>query len=232
MNRKGFTEPNVRAYKFIKDYCHANGLTKENLSMMTLLLPPGSVLRDHELMMLVERLLYKVEAKYIICIEPVLNNKDLYRKAGFNDYKDDLPWFHAHVLIEDQRLDMVSLRREWNLIVNSSNKKLFLCTPLESSLCTAMNYVVKFLEKQREGEMIFKFDNHSNDHKPEITDQAEAPKMKSVDGEEQNDKTYRGKSFTISIAAFLIKVFEQITMRKMLFQLWINNIVSQMIKLE
>lgn len=143
-------------YKTAMDYCLVHSMTKENSSVLTLLLPPGNFSDAQEVKNYLHSFVQDIDAPpAIISIEPVVPRNDLDTMSLLKMYgkcrTELLPFYHAHILVKDDCLDSNVLRKKWNEIVGSKLKKLFQFAPVEKTIRDVVNYVTKFLEEKRGG---------------------------------------------------------------------------------
>lgn len=142
-------------YKLAMDYCHEHSITKENSSVVTLLLPPGNFSSEQEMQIYLNSLVQEFDAPAIISIEPVVPGNDLGTMSLLKMYgkcrTELLPFYHAHILVKDESLNSTILQNKWNEIVGSKLQKLFRCSPLEKSIREVVNYITKFFEVKRCG---------------------------------------------------------------------------------
>lgn len=142
-------------YKMVMDYCQDNCMTKENTSVLTLLLPPGNFSDAKEVKNYLYSFFQEIDAPAVLSIEPVLPGNALSTMSLLKMYgkcrTELLPFYHAHILVKDESLNSTVLQNKWNEIVGSKLQKLFRCSPLEKSIREVVNYITKFFEVKRGG---------------------------------------------------------------------------------
>lgn len=150
-NKIGVTK--TEAYLELKGLCDKYGFNKSNSSFLTLLLPPNSEIRQEAFLHLVKKLLHGFEC--IISIEPVVGFSETYANAHFKEYKDNLPFCHAHIIIKEKKYEVRVLKDDWFKLVGSSKKRLFHCTHLRETITSALDYMTKYFEKKYNASPIF-----------------------------------------------------------------------------
>ncbi len=143
-------ETQTEVYKKIKEVAEENGFDKDNSSMLTLLLRPGSTMREKQLLKKVDELLSPLNRTYMAVVEPVLGEPELYNNAGYY-YHENKPWYHVHILIQEFGLELRGLSTQWFNIVGKSSKRLFHCSHVKDSICATINYMTKWFEEKRDG---------------------------------------------------------------------------------
>lgn len=142
-------------YKLAMDYCQEHCMTKENSSVLTLLLPPGNFSDAEEVKNYLYSFFQEIDAPAVLSIEPVLPGNTLSTMRLLKIYgkcrTELLPFYHAHILVKDESLNSTVLRNKWNEIVGSKIQKLFRCSPVEKSIREVINYITKFFEVKRGG---------------------------------------------------------------------------------
>lgn len=164
-------ETQKEVYNKIKEVVEYHGFKKENSSMITLLLQPGATDREEQLLKKVHRLLAPLNRTYAAVVEPVVGEPEIYELAEYY-YHEHKPWFHVHILIQEEGKELRSLSSEWFKIIGKSTKRLFHCSHIKDSIASTVNYMTKYFEAKRDGnpcyhiyqvEQIDKYEEPTND---------------------------------------------------------------------
>lgn len=144
-----------RVYKEFKKHCEEYGFVEANSSSLTLLAPAGITIGEAEFLKLVKEFLNGHEC--IVLIEPVTVLSDCLFRAGYKIYNDDLPQFHAHILIKDEKNHVRNLKEKWFDLVGASKKRLFHCEPIRTTILTYLDYITKFLEDKNDAKPTYDY---------------------------------------------------------------------------
>jgi hypothetical protein len=144
-----------KVYNVFKRHCKEHGFILKNSSELSLLVPAGMCIGKQELLEMVEKFLEGFEC--IIVVEPVTKFSDCLLRAGYKQYHDDLPPFHVHVVVKEEKYEVRQLKEKWFELVGKSKKRLFHCEPIRKGILEFLNYITKFFEDKYDANPIYNF---------------------------------------------------------------------------
>ena len=157
-----------KVYKKFIDHCEEQVFKLDSSSELSLLVPAGMYISQQELLEMVEKFLEGFEC--IIVIEPVTKFSDCLLKAGYREYYDDLPSYHAHILIKEEKYEVRQLKEKWFELVGKSKKRLFHCEPILKTIPRYIHYITKFFEDKYDANPIYSFLIKKQESKKEKTE--------------------------------------------------------------